>query len=334
MPRQRTFAVLALAMAVGLALPAAGGAVPRVAFGDSLEERASCQSEPGGRKPVRAARRPSHGSTSSVQSHSMIHTCCTPDADRGSLMDAAKASGAKIVRLDVEVHGIVNPSSVRLSLRLLEARRGHRARAQARHPNPRHPQRHSVRHVRLPGRHHARGGLEVRPRRSERVRPPRGGDHGARRRRRARVGVLERAGPELHVHRKPRGLRTGARGNPRTQRGPLPHHDRRHRRLDRRPAVPAPRDRGRRPLRHRQRAPPGLGPPCPGHTRCALLRRPAAVGHRARLPVAPRAGGPAAQTAHLAPGPPRGRRRPGLRHAARHRRVRPGQPLRLRGDPG
>jgi hypothetical protein len=42
-----------------------------------------------------------------VQSHSMIHTCCTPEADRGSLMAAAKASGARIVRLDVEVHGIV-----------------------------------------------------------------------------------------------------------------------------------------------------------------------------------------------------------------------------------
>jgi hypothetical protein len=45
-----------------------------------------------------------------VQSHSMIHTCCTPAADRGALMAAAKASGARIVRLDVEVHGIVIPT--------------------------------------------------------------------------------------------------------------------------------------------------------------------------------------------------------------------------------
>jgi hypothetical protein len=42
-----------------------------------------------------------------VQSHSMIHTCCTPDADREYLIAAAKASGANIVRLDVEIHGIV-----------------------------------------------------------------------------------------------------------------------------------------------------------------------------------------------------------------------------------
>ena len=74
MPGHRTFLVLALATAVGLGLPAASD-------GSYL-----------------------------VQSHSMIHTCCTPDADRGSLMAAAKASGARIVRLDVEVHGIVIPS--------------------------------------------------------------------------------------------------------------------------------------------------------------------------------------------------------------------------------
>lgn len=42
-----------------------------------------------------------------VQSHSMIHTCCTPDAEQASLFAAAKASGANLVRLDVEVHGIV-----------------------------------------------------------------------------------------------------------------------------------------------------------------------------------------------------------------------------------
>jgi hypothetical protein len=42
-----------------------------------------------------------------VQSHSMIHTCCTPEADREHLIAAAAASGARIVRLDVEVHGIV-----------------------------------------------------------------------------------------------------------------------------------------------------------------------------------------------------------------------------------
>ena len=65
MPGHRTFVALALATAVGLGWPAASG-------GAYL-----------------------------VQSHSMIHTCCTPDADRGSLMAAAKASGARIVRLDV-----------------------------------------------------------------------------------------------------------------------------------------------------------------------------------------------------------------------------------------
>jgi hypothetical protein len=72
MPR-RILALLAFAVALGPAAPAAPAAVP-------------------------------------VQSHSMIHTCCTPAADRGSLMAAAKASGARIVRLDVEVHGIVVPT--------------------------------------------------------------------------------------------------------------------------------------------------------------------------------------------------------------------------------
>jgi hypothetical protein len=73
MPRHRAVALLALAVALG---PAASGA------------RADLP----------------------VQSHSMIHTCCTPAADRGTLMAAAKASGARIVRLDVEVHGIVIPT--------------------------------------------------------------------------------------------------------------------------------------------------------------------------------------------------------------------------------
>jgi hypothetical protein len=76
MPGHRKLAVLALVTAVGLTLPAA----------------------------------PARGEALSVQSHSMIHTCCTPDGDRGRLMAAAKASGAEIVRLDVEVHGIVYPS--------------------------------------------------------------------------------------------------------------------------------------------------------------------------------------------------------------------------------
>jgi hypothetical protein len=43
-----------------------------------------------------------------VQSHSMIHICCMPDAEQEHFMAAAKASGASIVRLDVEVHGIVH----------------------------------------------------------------------------------------------------------------------------------------------------------------------------------------------------------------------------------
>jgi hypothetical protein len=76
MPRYRAVAVLTLVIAFGLAAPAAASAV---------------------------AARP-------VQSHTMIHTCCTPEADRGTLMAAAKASGARIVRLDVEVHGIVYPT--------------------------------------------------------------------------------------------------------------------------------------------------------------------------------------------------------------------------------
>jgi hypothetical protein len=57
--------------------------------------------------PAAAAGATERGSFSSIQSHSMIHTCCTPDVDRGNLMFVAKASGARIVRLDVEVHGIV-----------------------------------------------------------------------------------------------------------------------------------------------------------------------------------------------------------------------------------
>jgi hypothetical protein len=45
-----------------------------------------------------------------VQSHSMIHVCCTPDAEQAAVIGAAKASGASIVRLDIELHGIVTPS--------------------------------------------------------------------------------------------------------------------------------------------------------------------------------------------------------------------------------
>jgi hypothetical protein len=75
--------VLAVAVALGLTLSATGAASP----GPALADRGF-----------------------SVQSHTMIHTCCTPDVDRGRLMAAAKASGARIVRLDVEVHGIVYPS--------------------------------------------------------------------------------------------------------------------------------------------------------------------------------------------------------------------------------
>jgi hypothetical protein len=73
MPRHRVVVLLALAVALGPAAPGALADLP-------------------------------------VQSHSMIHTCCTPAADRGNLMAAAKASGARIVRLDVEVHGIVIPT--------------------------------------------------------------------------------------------------------------------------------------------------------------------------------------------------------------------------------
>ena len=43
-----------------------------------------------------------------VQSHSMIHLCCTPYAEQAEIVRAAKASGADIVRLDVELQGIVS----------------------------------------------------------------------------------------------------------------------------------------------------------------------------------------------------------------------------------
>ena len=45
-----------------------------------------------------------------VQSHSMIHLCCTPYDEQAAIVTAAKASGADIVRLDVELQGIVGPS--------------------------------------------------------------------------------------------------------------------------------------------------------------------------------------------------------------------------------
>jgi hypothetical protein len=57
---------------------------------------------------VCAARAP--GRAAAVQAHSMIHTCCTPERERENLVAQAKASGAGIVRLDVEVHGIVHPT--------------------------------------------------------------------------------------------------------------------------------------------------------------------------------------------------------------------------------
>jgi hypothetical protein len=110
MRRHRTLAVLALASALALALPAVCGAAGWPVFGDRLDGRASCSSQRGEEKRARVARGPQRGSSSSVQSHSMIHTCCTPDEDRATLMAAAKESGAEIVRLDVEVHGIVYPS--------------------------------------------------------------------------------------------------------------------------------------------------------------------------------------------------------------------------------
>jgi len=45
-----------------------------------------------------------------VQSHSMIHLCCTPYEEQTAILTAARASGADIVRLDVELHGIVSPT--------------------------------------------------------------------------------------------------------------------------------------------------------------------------------------------------------------------------------
>ena len=46
-----------------------------------------------------------------VQSHSMIHLCCTPYDEQTAILTAAKASGADIVRLDVELQGIVRPTT-------------------------------------------------------------------------------------------------------------------------------------------------------------------------------------------------------------------------------
>ena len=40
----------------------------------------------------------------------MIHVCCTPDSEQVAVLGAARASGADIVRLDVELQGIVRPS--------------------------------------------------------------------------------------------------------------------------------------------------------------------------------------------------------------------------------
>jgi hypothetical protein len=45
-----------------------------------------------------------------VQSHSMIHLCCTPYEEQAQVISAARASGADIVRLDVELQGVVAPS--------------------------------------------------------------------------------------------------------------------------------------------------------------------------------------------------------------------------------
>jgi hypothetical protein len=67
-----------------------------------------------------------------IQSHSMIHLCCTPDAEQARLIAAARASGARIVRFDVEVHGIVQASPTgwthdysRLDEAIARARRHH-----------------------------------------------------------------------------------------------------------------------------------------------------------------------------------------------------------------
>src|SRR5262245_57075883 len=40
----------------------------------------------------------------------MIYFCCTPAAEQDALLAQAKASGARIVRLDVELNGIVRPA--------------------------------------------------------------------------------------------------------------------------------------------------------------------------------------------------------------------------------
>jgi hypothetical protein len=110
-PKQRTFVALAVAMAAGLALPAVCGALPWPGFGDRPEEEGSCPWERGEKEPLRTARMQERDNSAPVQSHSMIHTCCTPRRDRQALIAAAKRSGAEIVRLDVEVHAIVTPTA-------------------------------------------------------------------------------------------------------------------------------------------------------------------------------------------------------------------------------
>jgi hypothetical protein len=94
MSRNRMSVLLALAVALGTAAPGA----PAASDGPEAPSTSGGMAAPSDPVAVR------------VQSHSMIHTCCTSAADRETLMAAAEASGAGIVRLDVEVHGIVIPS--------------------------------------------------------------------------------------------------------------------------------------------------------------------------------------------------------------------------------
>ena len=41
-----------------------------------------------------------------VSSHAMVHTCCTPAAMKERIFSEAAASGAELIRVDVELSGI------------------------------------------------------------------------------------------------------------------------------------------------------------------------------------------------------------------------------------
>jgi hypothetical protein len=49
---------------------------------------------------------PAHAAPAPVAAHAMVHTCCTPDAEKERIFSEAKALGARYIRVDVELNGI------------------------------------------------------------------------------------------------------------------------------------------------------------------------------------------------------------------------------------